>query len=162
MRKSCDYSGFNHGSAAAPHIGLEIMGDRVEKSRLVRGPRPLWATERTPPEIRNWGLAAAIGHNNGPPIEDEPNDAFVRYRWKKAHAEAWKHPSFSILRFRVARAEAAGVTYRAYMLELLDTGRHLQAGDASTGRSIPAGSPGEAPVPVILETPQPKDEPHRR
>ena len=133
------------------------MGDRVEKSRLVRGPRPLWATERTPPEIRNWGLSAAIGHNNGPPIEDEPNDAFVRYRWKKAHAEAWKHPSFSILRFRVARAEAAGVTYRAYMLELLDTGRHLQAGDASKGRSIPAGAPGEAPVPAILEAPRPRD-----
>ena len=107
--------------------------------------------------VASIGVAAAIGHNNGPPIEDEPNDAFVRYRWKKAHAEAWKNPSLSILRFRVARAEAAGVTYHAYMLELLDTGRHLQAGDTSTGSSIPASSPGEEPAPVMLETPQPKD-----
>ena len=112
------------------------MGDRVEKSRLVREPRPQWAKLGTPPEIRNWGLTAApststpsIGHNNGPPLEEEVNDAFVRYRWKKAHAEAWKNPSLAILKFRVARAEAAGVTYRAYMLELLDSGRHLQAGD---------------------------------
>ena len=28
-----------------------------------------------------------------------------------------------------AAAEAAGVSYEQYMLELLDTGRHLQAGD---------------------------------
>ncbi|MEZ5852532.1 MAG: hypothetical protein R3D68_18015 [Hyphomicrobiaceae bacterium] len=35
----------------------------------------------------------------------------------------------SVLRFRVARAEAAGVTYEEYVSELLDTGRHLQAGD---------------------------------
>ena len=104
------------------------MGDRVEKSRLVPGPRPQWLHQRTPPEIRNWGLPASIGHNNGPPLDDEV-DAFVRYRWKKAHAEAWKNPSMAVLKFRVARAEAAGVTYRDYMLELLDNGRHLQAGD---------------------------------
>jgi hypothetical protein len=35
----------------------------------------------------------------------------------------------SILKFRLARAEAAGVSYEEYMLELLDTGRHLQAAD---------------------------------
>ena len=34
-----------------------------------------------------------------------------------------------ILRFRLARAEAAGVTYEQYMLTLLDTGRHLQKED---------------------------------
>ena len=127
------------------------MGDRVEKSRLLRGPRPQWEKTRTPPEIRNWGLTAApdltatIGHNNGPPLEEEPNDAFVRYRWKKAHAEAWKNPSLAVLKFRVARAEAAGVTYREYMLELLDTGRHLQAGDTSKRPSAPSNSPGIEP-----------------
>ena len=115
------------------------MGDRVEKSRLVRGPRPPWEKLRTPDTIRNWGLPAAavhvgnepaaIGHNNGPPLDDNVNDAFVRYRWKKAHAEVWKNPSMAILKFRIARAEAAGVSYREYMLELLHTGRHLQAGD---------------------------------
>lgn len=105
------------------------MGDRVERSRLLRGPRPLWLRARRPPEIRNWGLPASIGHNNGPPLDEPVNDAFVRYRWRKAHREAWKNPPLSILRFRVARAEAAGVTYERYVAELLDTGRHLQAGD---------------------------------
>ena len=108
------------------------MGDRVEHSRLLRGPRAPWLRGRRPPEIVSWGLAQAspgIGHNNGPPLEEPVNDAFVRYRWRKAHAAAWKNPSMSILRFRVARAEAAGVSYEEYVSELLDTGRHLQAGD---------------------------------
>ena len=105
------------------------MGDRVEYSRLLRGPRPPWLKLRRPPEIVAWGLPAAIGHNNGPPLDDEVNDAFVRYRWRKAHREVWKNPPLSIMKFRVARAEAAGVSYHDYMLALLDTGRHLQAGD---------------------------------
>jgi hypothetical protein len=83
-----------------------------------------------------WGLPAPIGHNNGPPLDDEPNDALVSWRWRKAHREAWKNPSMSVLKFRVARAEAAGVSYREYMLELLDSGRHLQAGDRQ-GRQEP-------------------------
>ncbi len=107
------------------------MGDRVERSRLVRGPRPSWLHVKRPDAILSWGLSARIGHNNGPPLEDEINDGFVRYRWKKAHAEAWKNPSLSILKFRVARAEAAGVSYHEYMAELLDTGRHLQAADVA-------------------------------
>ena len=109
------------------------MGDRVEVSRLVRGPRPPWLKGRRPPEIVAWGLGAlapaGIGHNNGPPLEETINDAFVRYRWRKAHREAWKNPSMSVMRFRVGRAEAAGVTYEQYMSTLLDTGRHMQAGD---------------------------------
>lgn len=104
------------------------MGDRFERSRLDRSPRPQWSGLR-PAELRTWGLPAPIGHNNGPPLDDEVNDGYVRYKWRKAHAEAWKSPSMSVLRFRVARAEAAGVSYHDYMLELLDTGRHLQAGD---------------------------------
>jgi hypothetical protein len=44
---------------------------------------------------------------------------------------------------RVARAEAAGVSYREYMLELLDSGRHLQAADVArrTDPSAPADAP---------------------
>ena len=55
----------------------------------------------------------------------------ARYRWRKAHREAWRNPSHGIMMFRLARARAAGVSYREYMLELLDTGRHLQAEDVS-------------------------------
>jgi hypothetical protein len=46
----------------------------------------------------------------------------------------WKNPPLSILKLRVARAEAAGVSYREYTLELLDTGRHLQAADIAKRR----------------------------
>ena len=114
------------------------MGDRVEVSRLVRGPRAPWLRGKRPPEIMAWGLSApaGIGHNNGPPLDEPVNDAFVRYRWRKAHRQAWKNPSMSILKFRVARAEAAGVTYEEYMSELLDTGRHLQAGDRKKPRQL--------------------------
>ena len=41
----------------------------------------------------------------------------------------------SILKFRVALAEAAGLTYEEYTSELLDTGRHLQAGDVLRRRA---------------------------
>ena len=115
------------------------MGDRVETSRLIRSPPSRWEKRRTPAASRNWGFTAGaaaptsqpatIGHNNGPPFEADVNDACVRYRWKKAHAEAWKNPSMAVMKFRVARAAAAGVSYRTYMLALLDSGRHLQAGD---------------------------------
>ena len=94
---------------------------------------------RPPPEIIGWGLSsrARIGHNQGPPLDEPVGDAFVRYRWRKAHREAWKNPSLSIIKLRVARAEAAGVTYRTYMLELLDSGRHLQAADVAKRSAIP-------------------------
>jgi hypothetical protein len=113
------------------------MGDRVEVSRLLRGPRAPWLRGKRPTEIVAWGLttpAAGIGHNNGPPLEEAVNDAFVRYRWRKAHRDAWRNPSMSILKFRLARAEAAGVTYEEYVSELLDTGRHLQKGDKLRSR----------------------------
>ena len=108
------------------------MGDRYDRKP---GPRERLAYMRgkPPSAIIQWGLGdrASIGHNNGPPLDDEePGYLWRRYKWKKAHAEAWKTPSMGILKFRVARAEAAGVTYEQYVSELLDTGRHLQKGDA--------------------------------
>lgn len=86
---------------------------------------------REPVHVATAPLAAVprIGHNGGPDIDEPVNNGFVRWRWRKVYREAWKHPPLSILRFRIARAEAAGVSYRDYMLELLDNGRHLQAAD---------------------------------
>lgn len=108
------------------------MGNRVERSRLLPPQLRLELSLRPPHEMLTWGLSAGppapIGHNNGPPLDEPVNDAFVGWRWRKAHREAWKNPSMSVMKFRLARAEAAGVSYRDYMLELLDTGRHLQAG----------------------------------
>ena len=109
------------------------MGDRYDRG-WGKGPRAPFVAglRKPPPEIINWGLPptpAVIGHNGGPPIEPPDNDSFVAYRWRKAHREAWKNPPYSIMMFRLKRAEAAGVTYEEYTAELLDTGRHLQAGD---------------------------------
>jgi hypothetical protein len=108
------------------------MGDRYDRG-WGKGPRAPFVAglRRPPPEIIRWGLGevAAIGHNGGPPLDPPINDIFVAYRWRKAHREAWKNPPYSIMMFRLKRAEAAGVTYEEYTSELLDSGRHLQAGD---------------------------------
>jgi hypothetical protein len=130
-----------HGAAAARDRrarrvgihGVAHMGDRYDRDRK-KGLHPALRGLKPPSEIIAWGLTARIGHNQGPPLEEPVADAFVRWRWRKAHKEAWKNPPLSILKLRVARAEAAGVSYREYMLELLDTGRHLQAADVAKRR----------------------------
>src|SRR5262245_4084723 len=117
------------------------MGDRYDRNRR-RGLHPaLRALPKPPPEIMAWGLTAParIGHNQGPPLEEPAVDLFVRYRWRKAHAEVWKNPSLSILRLRMARAEAAGVSYREYILQLVGSERHLQADDVGKAKGDAAG-----------------------
>ncbi|HEU0060209.1 MAG TPA: hypothetical protein VFR19_10060 [Hyphomicrobiaceae bacterium] len=126
------------------------MGDRYDRTRK-RGLHPaLRGLPKPPPEIIGWGLSAParIGHNQGPPLEEPVADAFVRYRWRKAHAEVWKNPPLSILKLRVQRAKAAGVSYREYMLELLDSGRHLQAADVAKPRAQAAASGPAKPQPL--------------
>ncbi len=72
--------------------------------------------------------SVALGHNGGPPLEDEPPDAGESWRlwcWKRAHKRAWKTPPREIALRRLARAEQLGMTYRDYTLEILERGRHL-------------------------------------
>lgn len=107
-------------------------GDRLLASRLVhlRG--------KPPPQIIAWGLGdvARIGHNNGPPLDDEtPGYAWRRYRWTAVHKEVWTTPPMGVLKFRVARAQAAGLSYHDYMLTLLDSGRFAQARDRDVTRT---------------------------
>jgi hypothetical protein len=64
-----------------------------------------------------------IGHNGGPPLD--PGADWRHYCWKKAYAKAWKTPPREIALARLARAEALGMSYRAYTAVLLDTGVHL-------------------------------------
>ena len=134
------------------------MGDRYDR----KGPRgwrhPLLKSSPPPPEIIGWGLSlpARIGHNQGPPLEEPVVDAFVRYRWRAAHRQVWKNPPLSILKLRVARAEAAGVSYREYMLELLDSGRHLQAEDVAKRRAAePLSGPERSGASRGRRRPQP-------
>ena len=92
-------------------------------------------------------LEPTVGHNGGPELDDDDptgRQLFVKWAWTQAYNEVWKTPPMDILRFRVARAEAAGLTYRAYMLQLLDTGRYPQAPTATAAAKPkrPLAKPG--------------------
>lgn len=68
-----------------------------------------------------------LGDNGGPPLEDEPDPqaSWRGHCWKRAHRRAWKTPPREIALRRLARAEALGMTYRAYALEIMERGRYL-------------------------------------
>jgi hypothetical protein len=68
---------------------------------------------------------SGIGHNGGPPLEEEDPGGGRLFLWRKAHRKAWKTPPRDIALRRLERAEAAGMTYRAYTLEILERGRYL-------------------------------------
>lgn len=65
---------------------------------------------------------AGLGHNQGPPLVES---AWHLAAWRIAHAEAWKTPPIEVLRRRLKRAQALGMTYREYTLEILERGRYL-------------------------------------
>ena len=80
--------------------------------------------------------SSGMGHNGGPPLEppglvapglepDDPNESWRLFCWRKAHRKAWKTPPREIALRRLERAEALGMTYREYTLEILERGRHL-------------------------------------
>lgn len=68
-----------------------------------------------------------IGDNGGPPLEEvpDPEASWRGWCWRRAHRRAWKTPPREIALRRLARAEALGMTYRAYTLEILERGRYL-------------------------------------
>ena len=65
-----------------------------------------------------------LGHNGGPSIEDDDPAGWRLWCWKRARRRAWSAPRDIVLR-RLERAEAAGMSYRAYTLEIMERGRHL-------------------------------------
>lgn len=73
--------------------------------------------------------APRTGHNRGPPLDpDSPGDPGASWRlhcWRKAHRAAWKTPPREIALRRLARAEALGMTYHEYTVQILERGRHL-------------------------------------
>ena len=50
--------------------------------------------------------------------------------WSAAHDAAWKDVPYDIAVMRARRAEALGLTYREYTLEILERGRYLSLADA--------------------------------
>ena len=90
-------------------------------------------------------MDAGIGHNGGPPLEDEHVPEWGRggpgryFAWKGAHARAWRPASREIALRRLGRAEEIGLTYEEYTLELLERGRHLGPADAERIAAIKGG-----------------------
>ena len=68
-----------------------------------------------------------LGDNGGPPlVEEDPGDASWKgWIWRKKHKAAWKTPPREIALRRLERAEALGMTYKEYTLEILERGRYL-------------------------------------
>jgi hypothetical protein len=75
------------------------------------------------------------GHNQGPTLADDEapewgrGDPYIYFCWKSAHRAAWKAIPHDIALLRLGRAEALGLTYEEYTLEILERGRYLQAHD---------------------------------
>lgn len=85
-----------------------------------------------------------VGHNLGPPLEDVHSppwgdgDPYIYHLWSRAYDAVWKNESWSIVRFRLQRAERLGLTYREYTLEILERGRYLQIEDVDRIAEIKA------------------------
>lgn len=71
--------------------------------------------------------------NGGPPLDDDGppwgRNGIGRYfEWAAAKKKAFDAP-FDIARLRARRAAMIGLTYEEYVLEILERGRYLSAGD---------------------------------
>ena len=75
-----------------------------------------------------------LGDTGGPALDDEgpewgDGDPYIYFNWKAAHRKAWKPASRDMALFRLEKAEALGLTYEEYTLELLERGRYLSGAD---------------------------------
>ncbi len=71
--------------------------------------------------------------NGGPPLDDDGppwgrNGIGNYFEWAAAKKEAFDAP-YAIVMMRIRRAQALGLTYEEYTLEILERGRYLSAGD---------------------------------
>lgn len=89
------------------------------------------------------GIRGRIGHNGGPPLIGQPHippwgkgGIGTYFAWKAARKAAWKTKSRDVMLFRLEKAEAAGVSYEKYTLELLERRRHLQPGETSSAATV--------------------------
>jgi hypothetical protein len=65
---------------------------------------------------------AKMGHNQGPPLVESQ---WHLVTWRMACRQAWDNPPIEVIRRRLKRAQALGMTYRQYTLEFLERGRYL-------------------------------------
>jgi len=66
-----------------------------------------------------------IGHNDGPPLDK--GRSWRAYAWRRARAETLPKAPLEVVRRRVARAAALGLTYAQYASIHLGTGRDVAA-----------------------------------
>jgi hypothetical protein len=77
----------------------------------------------TPDEPAPAAARPAVGHNGGPALEeDDPGASWRLWCWRRASKRAWAVPREIALR-RLERAEALGMSYREYALEIMERGR---------------------------------------
>jgi hypothetical protein len=106
------------------------MGD-LRINRPARFRRMFW---QRPAEISVADIPG-IGHNGGPPLEEHIPEwglggIGTYFAWRAASEAAFKKvPAETAIR-RARKAEALGLTYREYQLEILERGRFLQKEDA--------------------------------
>jgi hypothetical protein len=74
-----------------------------------------------------------LGHNNGP--DWFASELFLDWCWRRAHEKAWTAPTQEIGVRRARKAEALGVSYRDYVLEILERGRYLDEESAAALRN---------------------------
>ncbi len=86
------------------------------------------------------------GHNGGPPLDDDPRPwgaggIGTYFDWKAATETAFKKVPGPIAIRRAKLAEAIGLTYFEYQLEILERGRYLQPADTQRILEIKARRP---------------------
>ena len=77
---------------------------------------------RNAPPAAPAASAAGLGHNQGPPLVESQ---WHLAAWRIAHKMAWENPPIEVIRRRLKRAQALGMSYRQYTLEFLERGRYL-------------------------------------
>lgn len=103
------------------------MGDlRINRPRFRR------IASLRPPELTAADIPG-LGHNGGPPLDHIPEwgtgGIGNYFLWRAASEAAFKKVPVETAIRRARKAEALGLTYREYQLEILERGRFLQVTD---------------------------------
>jgi hypothetical protein len=77
-------------------------------------------------------LSELLGHNKGPTWNADAR--YIEFCWREAHEKAWTPPSHETGVRWARKAEALGVSYHRYVLEILERGRYLTKADVAAMR----------------------------
>jgi hypothetical protein len=106
--------------------------------------RPTRIRTRRPAEISAADIPG-MGHNGGPPLDHIPEWGVGignYFLWRAASEAAFKKVPVETAIRRATKAQALGLTYREYQLEILERGIYLQATDRARIAAIIARRKG--------------------